>query len=311
VEGLAFPQYKERYLNLALVLTGVCGLAMDNAQAYRAVLDTQASLRTANEELSRTIDELHRTQQQLVEKEKMAALGALVAGVAHEVNTPAGVGMTLVSSLAGKTRALAALFEGKTMKYSDLQKYLAAQDEGLGLLRANLQRIGELVNSFKRVSTDHAMDRRRSFAVKDYIQTVVNALDSCLRPAAGQLRLDCPDELALDSYPGAFAQVLVNLVSNSMLHGFRDGCAGHIDISLTTRGRMLRLDYRDDGQGMQAQTLEKMFDPFFTTDRQNHTGLGMHILYNLVTQKFGGSVQCESRPGRGVHFVVLLPVTPP
>ncbi len=311
VEGLAFPQYKERYLNLALVLTGVCGLAMENAQAYRAVLDAQASLRTANDELSQTIDELHRTQKQLVEKEKMAALGTLVAGVAHEVNTPTGVSLTLATSLNRKTQELTALLQGKTMKYSDLQHYLATQDEGLGLIEANLQRIGELVTSFKRVSMDQSMDHRRPFAVKEYIQTVISALGAGLRPGTGQLRLDCPNELELNSYPGAFAQIITNLVSNSMSHGFKNKQVGHIDIRLKTHNQALLLDYRDDGSGMQPQTLEKLFDPFFTTDRQEHTGLGMHILYNLVTQKLRGSVQCESEPGHGVHFMLHLPLTPP
>lgn len=310
VDQLAFPQYKDHYLNVALVLTDVCGLAIENARAYQAVLDAKASLKTTNTALEETIDQLHRTQKQLVEAEKMASLGTLVAGVAHEINTPLGIGLTAVSSLEQRSNQLRKLFETKAMRYNDLKSYLEIAADALALLESNLQRIGELISSFKQVSIDCYTDKQRCFKLKPYLQDIVRSLGSRLRPGSIDIVIDCDEQLAIKTFPGVLAQMMTNLLLNSVEHGFQSRHSGEIRLIVVKQQNELMIDYCDNGKGIPAANRPKIFDPFFTTSLQKHTGLGMHILYNLVTQKLKGQVHCESPPLGGVRFLVSFPVEP-
>ncbi len=308
VQDLAFPQYRDRYLNLALMLAGVCALAMENARSFQAVLDSEVQVRAANVRLEQTVEDLHRAQKQLVEAEKMASLGTLVAGVAHEINTPLGIGLTAASALEERGERLGAQFRARSLKQSDLASYLDAAHEALGLIGGNLRRIGDLVASFKQVAVDRYTERRRTFHLNAYLLDIVRSLGSKARPGVVDVRIVCDEHFVIASYPGILAQILTNLLLNSLEHGFAAERRGSIEIRVEAGTEDWTLHYRDDGCGVAPEILPKLFDPFVTTDMQGHTGLGMHIVYNLVVQKLKGSVQCDSRPGEGIHCTLRFPI---
>jgi len=299
-DQIAFPQYRERYLNQALTVVGVCGLAIANARTYQQIT-------AQKNELEQTLQQLRETQQQLIEAEKMASLGNLVAGVAHEVNTPVGVGITTISALIEKNNHLVDLFRSKTMKRSDLEELLDFTDTAANLVLTNLQRAGELIQSFKQASVDQTIEQQRKFKVKSYLQDVLCSLQRQLKQKSIQVNVECDDDLELNSYAGVFAQIITNLVNNSIIHGFAEQNQGQIDIQVFSRGNLIHLIYRDSGTGIATDVLPKIFDPFFTTNRQRGTGLGLHIIYNLITQKLNGTIQCKSEYGNGVVFTMTIP----
>ncbi len=299
-DQIAFPQYRKRYLNQALTVVGVCGLAIANARTYQQITKQK-------NELEQTLQQLRETQQQLIEAEKMASLGNLVAGVAHEINTPVGVGITTISALIEKNNHLSGLFHGKNMKRSDLEKLLDFTDTAANLVLTNLQRTGELIQSFKQVSVDQTVEQQRKFNVKSYLQNVLRSLQGQLKQNSIQVNVECDNDLELNSYAGVFAQVITNLVNNSIIHGFAHKNQGQIDVQVFSYENQVRLIYRDNGVGIAADILPKIFDPFFTTNKQRGTGLGLHIIYNLITQKLNGTIQCNSEYENGAVFTIMIP----
>ena len=279
VDGLAFPEFRERYLNLALAISGVCALAIDNA----------------------------RTRKRLAETEKMASLGILVAGVAHEINTPVGVGLAASSTLQEQSEGLALRFAERRMTQSDLQTYLSAAREEAALIRSNLERIGRLTDAFRQVAVEGKQPEATRFRFKAAIEDVVTSLGARMAPDRVELKLNCDDALELDSVPGDWASIFTNLFTNSLQHGFRGRDHGRIEVDVAIREGRLTVDYSDNGNGMATETRNRVFDPFFTTDLQQGMGLGMHIVYNLVTQRFGGEIACDSEPGAGAHFHIEVP----
>jgi signal transduction histidine kinase len=278
VDQLAFPQYRERYLNLALAMTGVCALAIDNA----------------------------RNRQRLIEAEKMASLGILVAGVAHEINTPVGVGLTAASTLQRQSQALARRFAERSMTQSDLQSYLAETSAEAELIRSNLARIGQLVDTFRQVAIDGKGPVKRELRLRTCIDEVVAGFGG--RLAGIELGIAGDEALRIESYPTDWASILTNLIDNSLKHGFKGRGHGRIELHYEARDGSLAVDYSDDGAGMAAEVRQRVFDPFFSTDLQHGMGLGMHLVYNLVTQRLGGTIGCDSRPGRGSHFRIEIPL---
>lgn len=260
-------------------------------------------------DLQESLENLKSAQTQLVQSEKMAALGGLVAGVAHEINTPLGVGITAASFLNDKTTKCANLYVSGNLKRSDLEKYIENATESSTMILTNLNRAAELVRSFKQVAADQTNEERRSFNLRKTIEEILFALRPKFKRTNHTITVHCPDELILDNYPGVFSQIVTNLVMNSLIHGFENMESGEIEFNIWVEDDTLVFSYNDNGKGMDAKTLEKSFDPFFTTNRSHGgTGLGMHILYNLVTQTLRGQIEYTSAPGKGVLFLFRIPI---
>lgn len=269
-------------------------------------------LSQSNEALKLTIDNLRMTQDQLIESEKLASLGGLVAGVAHEINTPVGVGVTAASFLREKTEALHHLFQTQTMKKSDLETYLEHARQSSAILLSNLDRASNLIKSFKQISVDQSTDHMRRFKLREYFEELFVSLHAPDKRLKVAVALEGDPTLELRSYPGTFSQVITNLFMNSCHHGFEGRLAGLVSLSFWTEGDRLFLRYRDDGKGMDENTLKRIYEPFFTTRRDlGGTGLGMNIVFNLVSQKLGGIIRASSVPGEGSEFLLDLPLEPP
>ncbi len=267
----------------------------------------QEQLEATNEELRVSLETLERARDQLVQSEKMAALGELVAGVAHEINTPVGVGVTAASFLDSKTREFSKVYESGELKRSELESYLKTVQEVSSSILLNMERAAELISSFKRVAVDQSSETRRRFNLKEYIDEILLSLRPRYKKTSHTISVSCDSDIELNSYPGAFSQILNNLIMNSLLHGFKEMEGGQISVQITREGERVVFVYRDNGCGMNEEQKEKVFDPFFTTMRaKGGTGLGMSIVFNLVTQTLKGEIHLESDPGQGVCFTMTF-----
>jgi signal transduction histidine kinase len=261
-----------------------------------------------NEELESTIRILNETQKQLIESEKMASLGSIVAGVAHEINTPLGIGITsasFIEKINNETRKK--LLEGQLGK-NDLKRFMEDINASINMMNMNLNRAAELIKSFKKVAVDQSNDVKLRFNLKGNIDAVIVSLKHEYKKSNHKIRNNCPSSLSIYSYPGAFSQIFTNFIMNSIKHGFKGREDGTIDISVSADRNILKIIYSDDGVGISEENLKKIYEPFFTTNRQEgNCGLGLNIVYNLVTQKLNGKIRCESNYGKGVNFIIEMP----
>ncbi len=282
--------------------------AREQLADYSQTLEHKVEERT--KELKQILQELESTQAELIQSEKMAALGQLVAGVAHEVNTPIGCAITAASMLSDKTVDFLVSCEQGRLKKSVLNNYLSTAQQTSEIILSNLQRAGDLIQNFKQVAVDRVRWDLRLFSVKDYLSRTLSSLDPHIKQANHQVRIG-GDDFEINSYPGAFSQVITNLVMNSILHAYRPGEQGTLSLKVVMQAsNRFILEYSDDGAGIPAENLPKIFEPFFTTARhRGGTGLGLHIVYNIVTQNLQGSIQCHSELGQGTRFVLNLPLT--
>ena len=259
------------------------------------------------------LQELQATQRQLIQSEKMASLGTLVAGVAHEVNSPLSVALISATHLSDETERLIPLYQTNQLRKRDLAQYLDTGTEALQLLLNNLQRACHLVQSFKQVAHDQATDSRRHLPLKSWMNDIVFNLLPKIRQAGHRLTVTCPEDIEVDSYPGALAQILTNLIMNSIDHGYSPSQTGSLSLSVTRTGEdSVEFIYCDDGRGIAPEIQNRIFDPFFTTRRAaGNTGLGLHIIFNIITGQLGGAIHLESGPTRGARFVITLPRVAP
>ena len=258
--------------------------------------------------------QLLETQKTLVEAEKLASLGALVAGVAHEINTPVGISLTTASQLEYATRKIESQLQSGAIRKSDFQSYLATARESCDLILSNSDRAANLIQSFKRVAVDQTSEARRDFGLADYLHEIITSLKPRLRRKHIQVEIECDSDIKLDSYPGALSQVITNLVLNALAHAFDEGDTG----TITIRARQLpthqvRLTIVDNGCGIPSSFIHRIFEPFFTTKRgKGGSGLGLHIVYNIVRQQLAGSIEVESTVGQGTIFAIIMPnIAPP
>ncbi|MGZ3282613.1 MAG: sensor histidine kinase [Xanthobacteraceae bacterium] len=281
----------------------------ENAIAKRKA---ENELRASKERAEQALEDLREAQQNLIAAEKLAALGGLVAGVAHEVNNPIGISLTVASSFARRCDDFAKEFHSGPLRRSRLEEFLEGGRDAATQLVANLQRAGELVQSFKQVAVDRSHAERRPFDLRESTDQIVASLRPVLKKSQIALTVDVPPGIVMDSYPGSYGQVLTNLFLNSVVHAFPEGRAG----SIIVEARQVRDDVdifvSDDGVGMTEEIQRRALDPFFTTRRnEGGTGLGLHIIFNLVTQQLGGRLTFESRLGWGTRFRITLPRVAP
>nr|WP_321403214.1 response regulator [uncultured Desulfobacter sp.] len=268
----------------------------------------QKNLEEQTVKLQQEIEDRKRTEKQLVQSEKMAALGDLVAGVAHEINTPLGIGVTGISYLNDATRAFKKLFTAGEATKTDLENFIEDCEESCQVTLSNLNRAAKLVTGFKQIAVDQSSDEKRFFNVKQYIDEILFSLYPRIKKTQHTIHVDTPDDLEINSYPGAFSQVLTNLVINSLLHGFENMEKGTISIAVKNEDRSIMLYYEDNGKGMTPTQQKKIFDPFFTTKRgSGGTGLGMHLVFNLVSKKLNGQISCTSTLNEGTFFTIAIP----
>jgi signal transduction histidine kinase len=264
----------------------------------------------AKERAEQALADLQAAQQNLIEAEKMASLGGLVAGVAHEINTPVGITLTTASHLQEKTKELRRLFEAGTIRKSDFASYIGVADSACTLLVSNATRAANLIQSFKQVAVDQTSDERRPFDLRDYMDEVLLSLGPRLKRSPFKVVVDCPAGIVIDSYPGPLSQVLTNFVINSLIHGLEGRTTG----TMTLTGRVIgdgqvEIVYADDGKGIASDNLKHIFEPFFTTKRgEGGSGLGLNIVYNIVTQKLKGTIKAESQSGLGATFTLHMPL---
>jgi signal transduction histidine kinase len=245
---------------------------------------------------------------QLVESEKLAFLGSLVAGIAHEINTPVGVCLTAVTYMENRIKEVHRQYQGGGLSKAGFDGFMEELKRSSDMIVSNLNRTSELVRTFRGIGADQLKDDCRVFNLGDYLREVIFSLSPKLRKLAHEVGVDCPPEINIRSYPSAFYQVVSNLVVNSITHGFDDGRKGCIDIKVVQHPDHLALVYTDNGRGIPAESLPQIFNPFFTTKRgQGGTGLGLYIAYTLIN-KLGGSISCSSEPEAGVVFTIKLPL---
>ncbi len=277
-------------------------------EAKNVALQMNKKIEEKNKALIKAMAQLQATQQELIESEKMAALGNLVAGVAHEINTPVGVSMTAASYLESTTEEIASLYKSGDMKRSNLEHYLNSAYKSSTLILRNLIRAAELTKSFKQVAVDQASEEERTFILKDYLNEIVKSLQPKFKHSQIQISIVCDENIELASYPGVFYQIITNLIINSLIHGFQNEPEGEITIEGRIQDKYLILHYSDNGKGITAEVINKIFEPFFTTNRKKGgSGLGLHITYNLVTHKLKGTIRCESVVNQGTTFIMQIP----
>ena len=268
------------------------------------------ALREANQELLTTLERMHQYQNQIVESEKMASLGQMVAGVAHEVNTPIGLGITGSTLLRDKLAEISQGFEQKTLTSSQLKRFIDNGIENLDLIYRNLNRAAELVSSFKKVAVNQDGELNSLVNMHDLISNVMLSMRTDLLEKAPNVVIHCSSQLMFETKVGPLQQVLQQLLSNSVIHGFRDNQNNEIEITVERNESSLIINYYDNGIGVDKSIKKRIFDPFVTTKRgEGGSGLGMHLVYNLVTQALGGSVYFDDQSSKGTRFIITLPLT--
>lgn len=285
----------------------------ERKRAEAALQVRERELRSARDAAEAALRHIQETQNFLIEAEKLAALGRLVAGVAHEINNPVGTSLTVASSLKRKAALIADELAKGILKRSALNEFLEISHAASSQLVANLNHAAELIQSFKQVATDRSSSNQRLFDLGDLTDQIAKSL----RPELGKqnltLNVECQRSLTMNSYPGPYGQVLTNLFLNSVAHAFPEGRGGNIDIRVCASGKDdVEVVISDDGCGMSPDVKRQAFDPFFTTRRdQGSTGLGLHIVHNLVANCLGGQVSLDSEPNEGTQIRIILPRVAP
>jgi signal transduction histidine kinase len=306
-------------LSMGLVIFASNRIATAQAEilALNTTLEARIALRTqelehSNQHLKDTLQNLQTTRAELVRSEKLAALGALVAGVSHELNTPIGNSLTVASTIDAQVKDFSTGM-AKGLTRSALETFVGEVREGVDILLRSLARAVELVSSFKQVAVDQTSENRREFFLGETINEILMTLGPTMRKTPHKLVNDIPANIRMESYPGPLGQVLTNLVNNALIHGLKDTADGKITLlARPTREGWVQFTVQDNGAGIAPEHLDRVFDPFFTTRLgQGGSGLGLNIVYNIVTQTLGGTIRVESLQGQGASFVLHLPCVAP
>ena len=274
----------------------------------KVVTRTQA-LRDSNQELLDALEQVHQYQSQVIQSEKMASLGQMVAGVAHEVNTPIGLGVTASTMLSDRIDEIQTELDNKSLSAKKLNRFLLESKENTQIIYRNLSRAADLVSSFKQVAVDQTADNTRMVKLESFVNEVILSLHPTLKKYQHKLVVKCDPELEVRTKPGPINQVLINMVMNSLLHAFESEQDGEISIEIWCNNNICHIVYHDNGKGIEEKIKQRIFDPFVTTKRgEGGSGLGLHLVYNLITQALGGNITVESELGQGATFNINFPV---
>jgi len=273
-----------------------------NAEAMQDQLAEQVT------QLDTSLSELKLTQKQLVESEKMASLAGLVAGVAHEINTPIGIGVTASSHLTAELEQLNDKFFDGSLATEDMQEYLEDAKSATSIIQNNLHQAATLIRGFKQVAVDQSSEEVRSFNLLEYLDEIVLNLKPRLKQTRHSINIQVDSNIEMNTVAGALAQIITNLIMNSLMHAFDEQQTGMMTISAELNDELLLLTYQDNGKGMNKDAQQNIFEPFYTTKRgAGGSGLGMHITYNLVTSTLQGTIECISTEGQGAKFMLRFP----
>ncbi|MFZ6692415.1 GAF domain-containing sensor histidine kinase [Undibacterium sp. SXout20W] len=298
-------------LELIAFVANHVAAAFARIRADEDVRNAKKELEEKNNSLNEALETLKAAQAELIGQEKLASLGGLVAGVAHEINTPLGICVTATSHIVEELSLVKKELADGTLSKADLSAFFDMLDQALRITTTNIQRGAELVKSFKQVAVDQSSESIRDFDLKSYLEEVLFSLKPKLKAKKFDVILECPPAIAMKTYPGAISQIITNLITNSLLHGFEGMEKGTIQILLNRDPQQedaIVMTYIDDGKGMSSRELEKLFEPFYTTKRgQGGSGLGAHIIYNLVTGSLAGQIKVSSEPGRGLQYQIRFP----
>ena len=312
--GIIFiDQNKRNEVMYDIMLRMFINTALKAAFFVQEVQSTGYQVEEANNKLQKTLNELKMTQMQAIESEKMAALGNLVAGMAHEINTPIGISVTASSHLEKLTQDLEKQFVNNTLKKSDMVRYIEKAREASRMILSNMQRSNELISSFKQVAVDQSIEEKRTFNVGGYIKEILTSMQPQLKKTKHRIDVECSPLIIIKGYPGTFYQILSNLIMNSLKHAFSDNENGIISIKIIRQGNKkgdsITLVFSDNGHGILKKHQKHIFEPFFTTKRnQGGTGLGLNLVYNLVKHKLNGEINFESNQDEGTTFNIKFPV---
>lgn len=287
--------------------TAQAQLAETNNLLEQRVEERTQNLQDAVDELHNTLENLQNTQDQLIESEKLSSLGGMVAGVAHEINTPIGLCITTHSFVKDLLVDMHKKFEDGSISKSNFNEFMVSMTDSIDILSKNLERAAKLIKSFKHVSEDQTGEALRRFNLHEYLNEILSTLNPKLRTTRHSVAINCPNNIELEGLPGALSQVITNLIMNSLLHGFEGIEQGRITIEAELQKNKVVLLYTDDGIGLTKESQQKIFEPFYTTKRgYGGTGLGMHLVYNLVSQTLQGSIQLQ-QASQGCAFIITIP----
>ena len=300
--------YTQADLDLIAFVASHVAAALARIRADEDIHSNKIKLEQQNEVLNQTLETLRSAQAELVSQEKLASLGSLVAGVAHEINTPLGICVTATSHMVEELALLKKQLDQDQLTKENLVEFVDIFDQSLRIMTTNSQRGANLVRSFKQVAVDQSSESIREFDLRVYLDEILFSLQPKFKGKKIIVKVDCPDGIILKTYPGALSQVMTNMLTNSLIHGFDGRTKGHININAKVDDNMAYMTFSDDGMGMDGEALEKLFEPFFTTKRgQGGSGLGTHIVYNLVTGPLAGTIKATSSPGTGLQYQIKFP----
>ncbi|MFZ6861881.1 GAF domain-containing sensor histidine kinase [Undibacterium sp. Ji67W] len=303
--------YTQADLELIAFVANHVAAAFARIRADEEVRQAKLELEQKNDKLNLALENLKSAQTELIGQEKLASLGRLVAGIAHEINTPLGICVTATSHIVEELNFIKKDFAEGTLKKNGLVEFFDILDQALRITTTNIQRGADLVKSFKQVAVDQSSESLREFDMREYLEEVLFSLQPKLKGKKFNVTLECPKGLKMKTYPGAVSQIITNLITNSLLHGFEGRDSGQMKIQVAKDDENVDyvvINYQDDGKGMTSTELEKLFEPFYTTKRGNGgSGLGAHIVYNLVTGPLAGQVKVHSEPDQGLQYLMKFP----
>ncbi len=306
VEDMEFSEFEVLAVHVNELVTKIKDLNQNLEQ--KVSIRTQ-ELKISNDKLNKTLSKLQSTETKMIENEKMAALGELVAGVSHEINTPVGLSLTGITHFVHISEKLKKLYDSDNLSQEEFEQFIKSSNELADTITINLQRAADIIRSFKKVAVDQTSREKREFKIKEYIEEILLSLRNKIKKMQIDFEIECDETLMINSYPGALSQIITNLVMNSMIHGFEDSKKGAIKITIKEKNNQLNIEYSDDGKGISKESLGKIFEPFFTTKKsKGGSGLGLNIIQKIITDELHGTIYCKSIVGDGATFYITFPI---